>query len=460
MCAAGLRTRRDEARFPVTAAGTETRRAKRWRMDAISKDPGRDQRYMRRALDLAAQGLGRVEPNPMVGAVVVQGDRIVGEGFHARFGGPHAEVVALQQAGPAARGAELFVSLEPCCHWGKTPPCTAAILAAGLRRVVAAVADPFPQVAGRGLAALAQAGIETAVGVLDEDARHLNAAFFKRTKTGLPLVIAKWAMTLDGRIAAAPGPAVEPRQARPARGGPAAGGSRWISSEESRRRVHEVRRVCDAVVIGAGTAVADEPQLSVRHVQPIPERGQPARVILDARLIIDPAKEPARSARQTPVIIYTTAEALAAQADRAAALRQAGCELVSVPPFTPLPAEGEGTGVRASPFTPLPTEGEGMGVRGQSCGVSLEAVLADMGARGWSRVLVEGGPRLFGSLFAARLVDRVMIFIAPRILAASSTPGPAAGPDGRTLADSLAISGMTAEPVGPDLLIQGRLSEF
>ncbi|MCX5653488.1 MAG: bifunctional diaminohydroxyphosphoribosylaminopyrimidine deaminase/5-amino-6-(5-phosphoribosylamino)uracil reductase RibD [Planctomycetota bacterium] len=377
-------------------------------------DLTRDQRYMRRALDLAIQGLGRVEPNPMVGAVVVQGDRIVGEGFHARFGGPHAEVVALQQAGPAARGAELFVSLEPCCHWGKTPPCTAAILAARLRRVVAAVTDPFPQVAGRGLEILRAAGIETASGVLEEDARHLNAAFFKRTKTGLPLVIAKWAMTLDGRIAAATESS--------------AGDSRWISSEESRRRVHEVRRVCDAVVVGAGTAVADEPQLTVRHCDPLPERGQPARVILDGRLIIDPAKEPARSARQTPVIIYTTAEALAAQADRAAALRQAGCELVSVPQA--------------------------------DAGVSLEAVLADMGHRGWSRVLVEGGARLFGSLFAAHMADRVMIFIAPRILAASPAPGPASGPDGRTLADSLAISDMTVEQVGPDLLVQGRVGEF
>jgi diaminohydroxyphosphoribosylaminopyrimidine deaminase/5-amino-6-(5-phosphoribosylamino)uracil reductase len=440
-------------------------------MDAIFKKPDRDERYMRRALDLAAQGLGRVEPNPMVGAVVVLGDRIVGEGFHARFGGPHAEVVALEQAGPAARGAELFVSLEPCCHWGKTPPCTAAILAAGLRRVVAAVSDPFPQVAGKGLEILKQAGIETHSGVLEEDARHLNAAFFKRTKTGLPLVIAKWAMTLDGRIAAASRPAVEPRQARPARGEPAAGDSRWISSEESRRRVHEVRRACDAVVIGAGTAVADEPQLTVRHCDPLPERGQPARVILDGRLVIDPAKEPARSARQTPVIIYTTAEALAAQEGRAKALRDAGCQLVTVPQaaslFSPRPTAGEGSGVRGSPFPPRPTDGEGTGVRGPSprhvepitC-VSLEAVLADMGTRGWSRVLVEGGARLFGSLFAAHLADRVMIFIAPRILSASSAPSPAAGPDGRTLADSLAISDMTVEQIGPDLLVEGRVGEF
>jgi diaminohydroxyphosphoribosylaminopyrimidine deaminase/5-amino-6-(5-phosphoribosylamino)uracil reductase len=365
---------------------------------------------MSRALDLAVHGMGRVEPNPMVGAVVVQGDRIVGEGCHARFGGPHAEVVALRQAGPAAQGAELFVSLEPCCHHGKTPPCTGAILAAGVRRVVAAVADPFPQVAGRGLAILKEAGVETAVGVLEERARRLNAAFFKRTRTGLPLVIAKWAMTLDGRLAAA------------------SGDSRWISSEASRRRVHEVRRVCDAVIVGAGTALADEPSLTVRHVEPLPERGQPARVVLDAQLRIDPTCQPARTARETPVILYTAADALAEHPDRAAALRQAGCELVALP--------------RAG------------------AGLSPEAAIADLGKRGMSRVLVEGGARIFGSFFAARVVDRVMVFVSPRILAGAAAPGPVAGPDGRTLAESLALADLAVEPVGPDLLIQGRLGEF
>ncbi|MGB2753802.1 MAG: bifunctional diaminohydroxyphosphoribosylaminopyrimidine deaminase/5-amino-6-(5-phosphoribosylamino)uracil reductase RibD, partial [Phycisphaerae bacterium] len=228
-------------------------------------DPrSRDERFMRRALDLAPGGLGRVAPNPMVGAVVVQGDRVVGEGFHARFGGPHAEVVALAQAGTEARGAELFVTLEPCCHRGKTPPCTDAILAAGVRRVVAAVGDPFPEARGRGFAILKQAGLEVEVGVLETEARRLNAAYFKRQATGLPLVIAKWAMTLDGRLATA------------------SGESRWISSEAARRRVHELRRIVDAVLVGARTARIDEPRLTVRHVEPLAERGQPARVILDA----------------------------------------------------------------------------------------------------------------------------------------------------------------------------------
>jgi len=370
----------------------------------------RDEVYMRRALELAVGGLGRVEPNPMVGAVVVAGDRIVGEGFHARFGGPHAEVVALSAAGPRAQGAELFVSLEPCCHYGKTPPCTDAIRSAGLRRVVAAVTDPFPQVSGRGIEVLRQAGVETAVGVLEEEARRLNGAFFKRQKTGRPLVIAKWAMTIDGRLATA------------------AGDSRWISSEESRRRVHEVRRIVDAVLVGAGTVAADAPSLTVRHVSPLPERGQPVRIILDDLLATDAAREPARSAREVPVIIYTSSEAIAARADRAAALRAAGCEVAAVP---------------AAP-----------------AGVSAEAVIDDLGKRGMSRVLVEGGARIFGSFLAAGLVDRLMIFVSPRVLGSADAIGPVAGPAGRTLAEARGVADLTTETVGPDLLVQGRLGEF
>jgi diaminohydroxyphosphoribosylaminopyrimidine deaminase / 5-amino-6-(5-phosphoribosylamino)uracil reductase len=389
-------------------------------MDALT----RDKQFMQRALDLAASGLGRVEPNPMVGAVVVAGDQIVGEGFHARFGGPHAEVVALDAAGPRAQGAELFVSLEPCCHHGKTPPCTDAILSAGVRRVVAAVEDPFPQVAGRGQEILRQAGVLTQVGLLEEQARRLNAAFFKRQKTGHPLVIAKWAMTLDGRLASA------------------SGNSRWISSEESRRRVHEVRRVVDAVLVGAGTVAADSPSLTVRLALPLPERGQPARVILDSRLATDPAREPARSAREVPVIIYTSEDAISDYGDRASALREAGCELVTV--AAPM------AGAAAAQPEAAPR---------RAC-VAADAVIADLGARGMSRVLVEGGARIFGSFFAGGLVDRVMIFVSPRILGSVDALGPVAGPSGRPLADAFNLLDMSCEKIGPDLLIQGRLGEF
>jgi len=346
--------------------------------------PDRDTTTMRRALDLARRGLGRVEPNPMVGAVLVRQDRVVGEGYHRRFGGPHAEIVALEAAGADARGADLYVTLEPCCHHGKTPPCTEAILAAGVRRVVAAVEDPFPEVAGRGLARLREAGLQVTVGVLEEEARRLNAAFFKRTRTGRPLVIAKWAMTLDGRLA------------------DASGTSRWISGEASRRRVHEVRRICDAVLVGSGTALADAPSLTVRHAEPVPERGQPTRVILDGRLRLPVGAEPAASAREVPVIVYTLQDA---PADAADDLRRAGCEVVPVP-------AGPG-------------------------GVNLEAVLDDLGRRDASRALVEGGGRVLGSLLAQGLADRVMVFVAPRLLAAGDARSPLDGPAGRALADAV-----------------------
>jgi len=375
-------------------------------VDALS----RDEAYMQRALDLAAEGLGRVEPNPMVGAVVVQGERVVGEGYHARFGGPHAEVVALDQAADGARGGELFVTLEPCCHHGKTPPCTDAVLAAGIRRVVAAIVDPFPEMAGRGLAILEEAGVEVRVGVLEEPARRLNAAYLKRQKTGLPLVIAKWAMTLDGRLATS------------------SGDSRWISSKASRRRVHELRRVSDAVLVGSGTALVDEPSLTVRHVEPYPERGQPTRVILDTHLVLDPMRQPARSAGRVPVIVYTSEAALAEDGEAVEALRGTGCEIVTVPPA---PA-----------------------------GLSLPAVLVDLGKREMSRVLVEGGSRILGSFFAAGLVDRVMVFVSPRILGSADALGPVAGPYGRELVQALEVADLAVETVGPDRMIEGRVSEF
>ena len=365
----------------------------------------RDERFMRRTLDLATRGLGRVEPNPIVGAVVVQGERVVGEGWHARFGGPHAEVVALEQAGPAARGAELFVSLEPCCHHGKTPPCTDAILSAGVRRVVAAVRDPFPEVAGRGLKVLSQAGVEVRVDVLATEARHANAAFFKRQATGLPLVIAKWAMSLDGCLAPPPG------------------AGRWISCPASRRRVHELRRISDAVLVGAGTARADRPSLTVREVEPLAERGQPTRVVLDGRLSLDPAAEPVRSAREAPVLLYTTEAALRRESARADALRRAGAELVAV-------AE-------------------------TADGVAPDAVVQDLGARGMSRVLIEGGAKVLGSFFAAGLVDRVLVFISPKVLGG----GGAASAGGAPAAPAVDLKDIRLSRVGPDILIEGRAGE-
>src|SRR4051812_10972491 len=234
---------------------------------------------MRRALAEAGRGRGRVEPNPMVGAVVVRDGQPVGVGHHARFGGPHAEGVALAEAKDAACGATLYVTLEPCCHVGKTPPCTDAVLGAGIRRVVAAMPDPFPKVAGGGLARLRTAGLEVEVGLLDDAAARLNAAYLKRVTTGLPYVIAKWAMTLDGKTAVA------------------SGDSRWISGPRARALVHELRGRMDAILVGIGTALADDPQLTARPPGP----RCAARVVLDSAARLPHDGRLARTAREVPV---------------------------------------------------------------------------------------------------------------------------------------------------------------
>src|SRR3954451_2333572 len=217
-----------------------------------------DRDWMRQALQLAERGRGVVEPNPLVGAVVVRGGVAVGEGWHQRFGGPHAEVHALAAAGDAARGATLYVTLEPCCHYGKTPPCTDAVLRAGIARVVAAMTDPFPQVAGQGVAILRAAGVDVETGTGEAEARRLNAPYLTLLGKGRPYVHAKWAMTLDGKIATA------------------AGDSKWISGDASRRLVHDLRGRMDAIIVGAGTVRADDPLLTARP----PEPRTPARIVL------------------------------------------------------------------------------------------------------------------------------------------------------------------------------------
>src|SRR5688500_7305813 len=216
----------------------------------MARDAGADRAHMRRALALARRGWGRTAPNPMVGAVVVRDGVVVGEGWHAEFGGDHAEVMALREAGERARGATLYVTLEPCCHHGKTPPCTKAVIAARVGRVVCAMADPFPRVAGDGIAELRSTGIAVAIGVCEAEARVLNAPYLTLLGKGRPWVIAKWAMSLDGRIATR------------------TGDSKWISGEASRRLVHELRGRVDAVMVGSGTALADDPLLTARPPGP------------------------------------------------------------------------------------------------------------------------------------------------------------------------------------------------
>lgn len=357
--------------------------------------------WMGLALAEAEKGRGAVEPNPMVGAVVVRDGQAVGIGHHQRFGGPHAEVWALARAGEAARGATLYVTLEPCCHHGKTPPCTDAILAAGIGRVVAAIRDPFPRVDGGGVAALESAGIRVDVGCEADAARELNAPYWKRLTTGRPYVTAKWAMTLDGKTAAA------------------SGDSRWISSDESRRRVHELRGRMDAIIVGIGTAEADDPRLTVRP--PGPRR--PVRVVLDSSARLSPESVLVRTAREVPVLVAVTERAPPARRDRIATL---GCEVLVLPGMGPVPAG---------------------------------ALLDVLGRRDMTNVLVEGGGRVLGSFLDEGHVDAVEVFVAP-ILEGGDHPRTAVRGAGRDLMkDAARLRGVAIERVADDVHLRGRLDQ-
>ena len=305
----------------------------------------------------------------MVGAVVVDGDREVAVGHHATFGAAHAEIAALGKADPAGRGASLYVTLEPCCHYGKTPPCTDAILSAGIARVVAAMSDPFPKVDGGGLRRLREAGIATEVGVLEAESRVLNAPYLKLLATGRPFVTAKWAMTLDGRIATA------------------SGSSRWISGPRSRAAVHELRGRMDAILVGIGTVLADDPSLTVRP--PGPRR--PARVILDSRAKLPLNSALVASANEIPCLVAVTSRA---PQDRRSALEDRGCQI--------LPYDLQ----NSVPIGPL---------------------LDDLGRMGMTNLLVEGGGRVLGSFLDIGEIDAIDVFLAPKIEGGQPVHVPFAG---------------------------------
>jgi diaminohydroxyphosphoribosylaminopyrimidine deaminase/5-amino-6-(5-phosphoribosylamino)uracil reductase len=358
-----------------------------------------DERLMRRAVELARRGEGRVEPNPMVGAVIASpaGD-VIAEGWHERFGGPHAEAAALARAGGAARGATLYVTLEPCCHHGKTPPCTDAIQAAGIARVVVAAADPYPEVAGRGIALLRAAGVAVDTGLLEREAARLIAPFTKLMTTGQPWVIAKWAMSLDGHVAA-----------------PASAGDRWISSEESRRLVHDLRGRCDAILIGIGTALADDPLLTARPAGP----RVPLRIVLDAAARLPLESQLVRSAREAPLLVAVGPAALA---DRLSKLAAAGCEIWR---------------------SDLSDRDE-----------RLRALLAQLGTRRMTNLLVEGGPEVLASFAALDAIDEVWAFVAPTLLGGDATPAITGhGQAALSLARSIEIEDVSHP--GGDLFIRG-----
>jgi diaminohydroxyphosphoribosylaminopyrimidine deaminase/5-amino-6-(5-phosphoribosylamino)uracil reductase len=365
--------------------------------------------HLRRALQLAEGGRGRVSPNPLVGAVLVRAETVIGEGYHAELGDLHAERAAIEDCrgrGDDPAGSTLFVTLEPCAHTGRQPPCTEAILDAGIARVVYASEDPSEKAAGRGPGMLRDGGVEVelATGPEAAAARLLNQAFRKRARTGRPLVTYKAAMTLDGRVASP------------------TGDSRWISNAESRELVHRWRAECDAVAVGIGTALADDPLLTARLEA---EARQPARVVFDsgAQLPLDSAL--VRSIDEAPLSVVCAPEAASARRD---GLERAGAEVIVASGRTP--------------------------------GARLVAALDELGRRGIQDLLVEGGPMLAGALFDAGEIDEVRLFVAPILVGAADARAVLEGEGVARIADGVRPLATEHESVGEDLLVRARLREW
>jgi diaminohydroxyphosphoribosylaminopyrimidine deaminase/5-amino-6-(5-phosphoribosylamino)uracil reductase len=338
---------------------------------------------------------------------------LLGEGWHERFGGPHAEINALRSAGDRARGATLYCTLEPCCHVGKTGPCTTALIAAGVRHVVIALRDPAPHVAGRGIEVLQAAGIAVEVGLLERDAARLTAPFLKLVTTGVPWVHAKWAMTLDGRIATR------------------TGSSRWVSSEVSRKIVHRLRGRMDAVIVGARTARVDDPLLTARPPGP----RIAARIVIDPRASLSVESQLARTAGQAPVIV---AASEAADPDRVRRLDQAGVEVLR------LPADGSsGSTTAAAQAAPS---------------LDLHALLVELGRRQMSNVLAEGGGTLLGALHDRRLIDELHVFIAPKLAGGASAVAPLAGAGCDEMSQAMLLDDPQVESAGSDVYVHGPLT--
>jgi len=351
---------------------------------------------MRQALALARRGQGRVEPNPMVGCVIANGSRVIGKGFHRRFGGPHAEVYALRSASGPVRGATVYVTLEPCGHFGKTPPCADALIQAGVGRVVAAMMDPGPHVRGRGFRKLRAAGIKVDVGLLQAEARDLNRPYLKLTKQGRPFVILKWAQTLDGRIST--------RQGMPP----------TISGPQAHRWVHRLRARVDAILVGVNTVLADDPQLIARGVR---VRRIAARVVLDSKLRLPLESRLARTAKEVPTVVMTTETGLSMRRRHAEALQRASVEIVTC--------------------------------RARSGRVDLDDVLRQLGDRHMTNLMVEGGGEVLSEFLRRDLADEAYVFVSPRLL----------GEEGvrvtfsRPISDNVSIS---CRRMGPDSLYHVR----
>jgi diaminohydroxyphosphoribosylaminopyrimidine deaminase/5-amino-6-(5-phosphoribosylamino)uracil reductase len=371
---------------------------------------------MDRAIELASRGVALASPNPMVGAVLVRDGRVVGEGFHTYDGVRHAEIVALEAAGASARGATLYINLEPCCHTGRTGPCTQALIAAGVARVVPAMADPNPAVAGRGFQQLRAAGIEVSTGLREVEARRLNEAFTRWIVSRRPLVTLKSALTLDGQLVL---PSVKRGASRGAR---ISQEGRWISSPESRAEVQRMRHASDALLTGIGTLLVDDPLLTDRTA--LPRRRKLLRVVMDSRLRLPLRSRLVRSADQD-VLVFTRAKE---NSPKARALRRAGLEVVHLP--------------------------------GRGSKPDLRAIIVELGRREILSLLLEAGAILNSAALAAGIVDKMRVFLAPKVAGPTET--------GRRTGAASALSrlrtvqelqNVTIEPFGPDFAIEGYLRD-
>jgi diaminohydroxyphosphoribosylaminopyrimidine deaminase/5-amino-6-(5-phosphoribosylamino)uracil reductase len=357
---------------------------------------------MRMAIDLAEQGRGWTSPNPMVGAVIVKDGKVVGKGFHQAAGGPHGEIHALNDAGKKARGATLYVTLEPCNHRGRTPPCTQAILKGGIERVVAGMKDPNPEVTGGGLAFLKSQGLDVSVGICEDACRRLNEIFIKYVTTSLPFVILKCAATLDGRIATR------------------TGDSKWITNPLSRQFAHELRHAVDAIMVGVGTVLKDNPQLTTRLEGR--KGSDPMRIVLDTHLSISPNARLLHLASDSDTLIVTGS---APPAEKKRMLERPGVRILALDD-----AEGQ---------------------------IDLTALVRELGRMGVTSLLVEGGSRVNGSALRAGIVDKIYIFYAPKIYGGDDGVPVCAGPGVELMKQSMRIKDVSVHRFEDDVMIEGYL---
>jgi diaminohydroxyphosphoribosylaminopyrimidine deaminase/5-amino-6-(5-phosphoribosylamino)uracil reductase len=355
-------------------------------------------KMMKRALSLARKGIGRTAPNPAVGCVIVRDGAIVGEGWHKKAGTPHAEIHALLQAGEKARNADVYVTLEPCAHFGKTPPCADALVAAGVARVFVGLTDPNPLVCGKGLDILRSAGIEVYTGILEKQCSRVNEGFIKHVTTGMPFVILKSAMTLDGKTATA------------------AGDSKWVTSEKSRRYVHKLREIVDGIMVGVGTVIADDPLLTCRLRG---KRKDPVRIIVDSRLRIPAGARVLQPGSGSATCIAT----IVRNSERIAELEKSGVEIITC-------READGR-------------------------VDLNDMMLQLGKRGIQSLLLEGGRELAGEAMRLGLIDKFMLFYAPKLVGGCDGLGLFAGKGVKLMEDAHRLNEISISRFGEDWLVEG-----